>query len=291
MQLRSVIFLVGALAVTACEKPATRDDLGAEPARTTTQTDKPTTTGTQPTATEPARTPTTTMTNVYTPTVDPTAERAKPAEALVATLYGTKDYKDVRGKVNLRRTANTVQVDGDFDNLAAGKYHYVLHTFGDCSNPEGGSVGPELDLAKLKGATTGTTPTTPTTGAPPAGTPPTATPPVGAKPGMQGMEMPGSLGMLDAKAGVSTTARQTLTQLSPEMLGLLNGRAIAVHAMPDAAKAGAKGRIVACGVVGIARDTTPATPTDILDPEQREMRGMPEPTGSLGRPAAERRPN
>jgi hypothetical protein len=259
---------------------AKRDDMETRTGRerapvetSTTETRTTTATGTSPA---------TTTAQTFSPPMDPSRPNAQPAQSFVATVQGTKANPKVNGTVSFRGTSQGVAVSADIQGLTAGNtYTYAVTTYGDCSNPERESFGQPLDLTKL-GWTTATPPTTSPTGAP--GTPP---PPTGGATGTTGATgapgatagtttaataMPGALGQLEL-SGANGRGSTTLANLSSEKVGLLAARSVVIYMTPAAGSKAAKtatgGRqAVACGVIGIAGEAMPATPTSIA-PQNR----------------------
>lgn len=197
-----------------------------------------------------SRTTTVTATPAFAPSMDPTRSDAPMAQSFVAQLHGTKDSR-VTGSVSLRGTGRGVEVSADVQGVPAGVYTYAVTTYGDCSAPDRGSFGAPLDLAKLGGA-------------PPTEAPATAP---GAEPTPTAAAPADGLGPLEV-AGGHARGSTTLSSVPSQRLGLLAARSIVIYAVPDAAKAGKSATTerqpVACGVIGIAGEAAPVTPTSIV---------------------------
>lgn len=217
---------------------------------------------------------------------DSSASTAR-AEPVMAVLQGVKGAERVRGTVHLTPAATGVAIDADVQGLQDGRYSWTVHANGDCSDPAGGSVGPELDFAAMN-ATHGTyasregmvhdgaAPSGPgdsavgkaahggTNGTGPAGkagTPlgdgqktaagSTATPTGGVP--QDSNHVPGHLGTLEARSGNSARGEGVVENMGAASLASLVGHAIVLRAPVPPGGVHTVGDVVACGVI------TPAT--------------------------------
>ncbi|MEZ4235624.1 MAG: superoxide dismutase family protein [Myxococcota bacterium] len=196
---------------------------------------------------------------------------------LIATVTGTADHADVRGRVTLTPRGSEVVLTADIDGLPPGPHAFHVHVRGDCSDPAGGSAGGHLSFAQLPREAGSEPPQTEIgtavapSGAPPAGPPPARdpreTPGVVAVDRGDGQELAvrrpspdskveGDLGELvpgpDGRAELSDVV---VTGLPASAVGKLQGRAVVVHADgndPTAAD-GSAGTPIACGVLVLPR--------------------------------------
>ncbi|MGW8186068.1 MAG: superoxide dismutase family protein [Desulfobacterales bacterium] len=144
----------------------------------------------------------------------------------VAVLHPTQG-NDVSGTVTFSQINNSVKVEADLKGLSPGKHGFHIHSFGDCSAPDGKSAGGHYNP----------------TGQPHAG------------PDEQKRHM-GDLGNIEADNSENAHYQRVDSHLVLSGPRTIIGRGVIVHGGADDLKSqpsGAAGPRVACGVIGIAQ--------------------------------------
>jgi len=152
-----------------------------------------------------------------------------PAGRAVAVLHPTEGH-NVRGTVTFTRTDAGTRVVAEVAGLKPGPHGFHVHAFGDCSAGNGKSAGGHFNPY----------------GMPHAG--PDA-----------GRRHVGDLGNIVADATGRAKLNVTDAKLALDGPASIVGRAVIVHGGADDMKSqpsGAAGPRVACGVIGIASDST-----------------------------------
>jgi len=167
------------------------------------------------------------LTGFATQAQTPAEKLSAPLKA-IAVLHPTAGNK-VSGTVTFTEVADGVQVHAEITGLARGNHGFHVHEFGDCSAPDASSAGAHFNP----------------TNKPHAG--PDAT-----------ERHVGDMGNVDADASGKATLEYVDHQIS-----LTNdeqsviGRSVVVHVKADDLKsqpAGDSGPLVACGVIGRAKN-------------------------------------
>jgi Cu-Zn family superoxide dismutase len=144
----------------------------------------------------------------------------------VAVLSPTQG-NNVHGTVTFTQAGNGVRVEADIEGLSQGKHGFHIHTFGDCSDPDGKSAGGHYNP----------------TGQHHAG------------PNQQKRHM-GDLGNIEADSSGMARYDRVDSHLKLNGPDSVIGRGVIVHGGMDDLKSqpsGAAGPRVACGVIGVAK--------------------------------------
>lgn len=143
----------------------------------------------------------------------------------VAVLIPTQG-NNVSGIVAFVQDGKGIRIEADIQGLSQGTHGFHIHTFGDCSDPEGKSAGGHYNP----------------TGQPHAG------------PSQQKRHM-GDLGNIEADSSGSARYDRVDSHLKLNGPDSIIGRGVIVHGGIDDLKSqpsGAAGPRVACGVIGVA---------------------------------------
>jgi Cu-Zn family superoxide dismutase len=175
-----------------------------------------------PTETTPApTTPTTPSTTPATPTAESPTPPTAVGEVALVPLGGSK----VAGKLRVEQRSDGVWLTGDVSGLTPGKHGFHIHEKGDCSAPDGSSVGPHF------------APTSKTHGDPTAPE-----------------HHAGDMGNIQADADGTATVAYLAKDVMLKGTNAVEGRAIVIHGGEDDLKtqpSGNSGSPVACGVIAL----------------------------------------
>ena len=144
----------------------------------------------------------------------------------VAVLHPTRG-NTAEGTVTFTQMKDGIRVEADVRGLSQGKHGFHIHTFGDCSDPDGKSAGGHYNP----------------TGQPHAG------------PNQENRHM-GDLGNIEADSSGMARYDRADSHLKLNGPDSIIGRGVIVHGGADDLKSqpsGDAGPRVACGVIGVAK--------------------------------------
>ncbi|MFQ6614362.1 MAG: superoxide dismutase family protein [Fidelibacterota bacterium] len=146
----------------------------------------------------------------------------------IASLHPTEGYS-VYGTVTFTAVDGGVRVVADLTGLTSGEHGIHIHTYGDCSAPDGKSAGGHFNPEKA---------------------------PHGAPSAAPDQRHAGDLGNITADREGHARMDVIDPQLTLKGPNSIIGRAVVIHAGKDdfsSQPSGAAGPRVACGVIGIAK--------------------------------------
>jgi Cu-Zn family superoxide dismutase len=145
----------------------------------------------------------------------------------VCVIHGTQGHEGVKGLVTFVQAGEQVKVVADLEGLSPGEHGFHIHEWGDCSAPDGASLGSHYDPE----------------GHPHAGP-------------MEGMRHAGDFGNVTADAQGKAHLELELTGLTLAGKNAIVGRGMVVHAATDDLKTqptGNAGARIGVGTIGIAK--------------------------------------
>jgi len=149
-------------------------------------------------------------------------------EKAICVIYPTQG-NNVFGTITFTQTDKGVLVVADLEGLTKGKHGFHIHEFGDCSSPDGTSAGGHFN------------PEGKSHGAP-----------------MDISRHAGDMGNIEADASGKAHLEYTDAMMTLNGPNSILGRSVIVHISEDDLKTqptGNAGARVACGVIGIAKNT------------------------------------